>query len=330
MTEESSSPPPSNVKNDLIDTYFSDTRRRFQRRKYVLKGIDDLIQADLLDMSKHAKFNSNYNYILVAINCFTKFAYGEPLKTKTAKEVTAAMQKILDRVYPMVKNLQVDRGTEFYNHQFKALMSKYKINLYSVYTEIKASMIERWNRTIRKLLIKETYKRNSPRWVDFLQDVITIYNNTIHSVTKMKPSEVTFLNEKAVFNRLMPIQNIRKNKNKRAKFKVGDLVHISKQKTLFEKGNFNYTPLVFEIRKVVFDDTPITYRLKDTEGAKEDIQGTFYAEELKKAKHGLTYVVEKVLKTKKVKNKSPLIFVKWLGFDDPKYNSWIPKSNVVV
>jgi len=163
----------STVKNDLIDTYFADVRKRFPRRKYVLKGIDDLIQCDLMDLSKYQEFNDGYCQILTAINCFTKFAYARPLKTKTAKEVTSAMGSILKEVFPMVRNIQVDKGTEFYNKQFKALMKKYNINLYSVHTEIKASMIERFHRTFRKLLVKETYKRNSPRWVEFLPRHIT-------------------------------------------------------------------------------------------------------------------------------------------------------------
>lgn len=314
------------VKNDLIDTYFSDIRRRFPRRKYVLKGINDLIQCDLMDLNKYEQFNDGHVFILTAINCFTKFAYAEPLKTKSGAEVAKAMGKILLKVFPMVKNIQVDHGTEFYNKEFKALMKKYNINMYSVYTEIKASMIERFHRTIRKLIIKEMYKRNSPRWLDFIQDILKTYNNTVHKTTKFKPAEVSFREEKILLRRLTSKRGAKKAK---PKFKVGDYVHISKAKHVFEKGTFNFTPLVFQVRKVVLDDDPITYRLKDTEGKKENIKGTFYAEELKLAKHGLTYVVEKVLKEKKIRN-VPHLLVKWLGFEDAKYNSWIPRTNVVV
>jgi len=116
--------------------------------------------------------------------------------------------------------------------------------------------------------------------------------------------------------------------NKKPKFKVGDFVHISKQKHIFEKGTFNYTPLVFQVRKVELNDDPITYRLKDTEGNKGDIVGTFYAEELKLAKHSDPYVVQEVLKEKLIRKK-PHILVKFLGFDDPKYNMWIPKTNIL-
>lgn len=280
-----------------------------------------------MDLRKYEEFNDGYIYILTAINCFTKFAYAEPLKTKTGDEVTEGMSKILLRVFPMVKNIQVDHGGEFYNDKFKTLMKKYHINMYSVYTEIKASFIERFHRTLRKLIVKETYKKNSPKWIDFLQDILDVYNNTVHTVTKLKPSQVSFMNEKVIIRRLTPKINRKKIK---PKFKVGDYVHISKKKHVFEKGTFNYTPLVFQIREVVLEDDPVTYRLKDTVDKCEPIKGTFYEQELKLAVHGLTYVVEKVIKEKKVRNRSQL-FVKWLGFDDEKkWNSWIPKENVVV
>lgn len=316
----------NSVKDDLIDTYFADTRTKFKRRKYVLKGINDLIQVDLLDLNKYLEFNNGYRYVLTAINCFTKFAYGRPLKTKTANEVKINMELILNHVFPMVKNIQADQGSEFFNKHFKSLMSKYNINLYHVYTEIKASMIERFHRTLRKLLIKESYKRNSPKWIDFLQDVIQKYNNTIHSVTKYKPSQVGFSQEKILLRRLQPqLTQVKRQ----PKFKINDYVHISKKKTLFEKGTFNFTPLVFQIRQVVTNDFPITYRLRSThETNNQDIQGTFYEEELKLAKHGLTYVVEQVLKKKYIKKK-PYLYVKWMGFDDKKWNTYIEEKDII-
>lgn len=314
----------SSIKNDLIDTYFADARRRFPRRKYVLKGINDLLEADLLDINQYKEFNDGYWLILVVINCFSKFAFARPLKSKTAKEVTNAMNDILKTVFPPIRNLHTDRGVEFYNSSFKSLMTKYNINHYSSYSEIKAAFVERFNRTLRKLLIKESFKRNNPRWLDYLQDVINIYNNTEHSVTKIKPAEVTFNNEKIILRRLTP----NRTKPKRLpKYEEGDFVHISRKQNIFDKGKFNWTPLVFQIRKVVHEDGLVTYRLRDTEGKREDILGTFYSEELKPAKHGLSYVVEKVVKKVK-KGKKNMLLVKWLGFSD-KYNSLITEENLL-
>ncbi|GBP03914.1 hypothetical protein EVAR_91075_1 [Eumeta japonica] len=53
------------------------------------------------------------------------------------------------------------------------------------------------------------------------------------------------------------------------------------------------------------------------------IKGGFYEEELSKASHPDTYLVEKVLKTKGEK-----VLVKWLGFSN-NHNSWISKDEIL-
>ncbi|GBP07279.1 hypothetical protein EVAR_90882_1 [Eumeta japonica] len=53
------------------------------------------------------------------------------------------------------------------------------------------------------------------------------------------------------------------------------------------------------------------------------IKGGFYEEELSKANHPDTYLVEKVLKTKGEK-----VLVKWLGFSN-NHNSWISKDEIL-
>ena len=77
---------------------------------------------------------------------------------------------------------------------------------------------------------------------------------------------------------------------------------------------------MFRIRHVN-NTNPITYLLEDLNG--EEIQGSFYTEELQKTAYPDVYLVEKVVRTKGNK-----LFVKWLGFDN-RHNSWINKNDVV-
>ena len=107
----------------------------------------------------------------------------------------------------------------------------------------------------------------------------------------------------------------------RRKFKVGDVVRISKQKALFAKGYTpNWSTELFQIKKVKIS-SPTVYYLKDSNG--QDIQGTFYEEELQKTTHKDLYLVEKILR-----RKGNLLYVKWLGMDK-KFNSWIQKSDML-
>ena len=65
---------------------------------------------------------------------------------------------------------------------------------------------------------------------------------------------------------------------------------------------------------------PPTYKIKDYSG--NEIQGTFYEQELQKTKQEI-YRIEKVIR--KCGNKS---FVKWLGYPD-SFNSWIDNKDLV-
>ena len=71
--------------------------RNYPRRKVTLKGVNDLYQADLVDMLPHARLNKGMKYILTMINCFTKFAFAIPLKNKTGIEVAKALGPILKK-----------------------------------------------------------------------------------------------------------------------------------------------------------------------------------------------------------------------------------------
>lgn len=90
-----------------------------------------------------------------------------------------------------------------------------------------------------------------------------------------------------------------------ARFKVNDIVRISKYKTLFQKG---YTPSwsteLFTVKEVRRYSKPPVYVLRDMEG--ETIKETFYEAELQKTKYPDTYLVERLLRKKGNK-----VYVNW-------------------
>lgn len=95
-------------RKELIEELYKPARRTFERRKVVVRGINDLIQVDLCDFQKLAKYNKGYKYLLTAINCFTKRGYAIPIKSKKATEVAEACDKILK--HENVKLMQADGG----------------------------------------------------------------------------------------------------------------------------------------------------------------------------------------------------------------------------
>lgn len=158
-------------------------RKHFPRRKYVMYGIADTLQADLIEMQPYKAQNRGHRYILIVIDVFSKMAYAEPLKDKTGESVTQAMSSIIRKVqqhnpYHHIKNLHTDDGKEFFNIAMKRLLEKFQINHYSTFSPMKASIVERLIRTIKRHLYMQFSLQGSYKWLEILPQVIDRYNNT--------------------------------------------------------------------------------------------------------------------------------------------------------
>jgi len=197
-----------------------------------------------------------------------------PLKDKTGKSVADAFKEIFKKSKRKPEKLWIAKGREFYNKHVKEL----GVELYSTENEEKSSVVERWNRTMKEKMFKYFTANNTNKYIDVLDDFVESYNNTRHSSIKMTPVEASKKeNEVRIYKNLYP--NLTRRPI-RAKFKTGDKVRILKKKGLFEKGfTPNWTEEVFTVSKIQRTN-PITYKITDYND--EEIQGTFYGQELQK------------------------------------------------
>ncbi|KAL4088789.1 hypothetical protein QTP88_023873 [Uroleucon formosanum] len=235
-------------------------------------------------MIPYSKKNKGYKYILCVIDCFTKFAWAIALKSKTAKEVSSAMSKILIKHAP--KLLQLDNGKEFYNSTFDALMKKHNIHKYSTYSTMKACIVERFNRTLKEKMFKEFTARGSHEWISILPSLINEYNNSKHRTIGMTPVQ-------ADANPTLVEIKHRKIINSKIKFNVGDNVRVSTYKGVFAKGYLpSWSTEIFKIVKIN-ETLPTTYQLQDYTG--KPIAGCFYSEEILKTNYPNDYLVEKII-----------------------------------
>jgi len=307
----------TNVRKIIAMELHRPVRRNFVRRAVEVKGLHDLYQADLVEMISHAKSNKGYKYLMTVINAFSKFAYAIPLKTKTGVEVARALAPILAK--NKMKYLQTDNGKEYYNSSVQALLKKYNVKHYSTYSEKKASIVERFNRTLKTRMYRAFTEQGNYRWLTLLPELVNAYNNSVHSTIGMKPRQVDESNERTVLEQIR--KNTRKARRKMNKLKVGDRVRISKYKMTFAKGYTpNWTNEIFTVHRVQ-PTVPVTYLLKDHTG--EVLAGGFYEYELSKTGVGDVYLVEKILQ-----RKGDRVRVRWLGFDG-KHDSWIPKKDLI-
>lgn len=301
----------------VVNELHRPVRRKYPRRRVIQKGLDDLWQVDLVEMVSYARQNKGYKYMLTVIDTLSKYAWVKGLKSKSAVDVTFAMKSIF-KEGRIPKNLQTDDGKEFYNKNFKNLMKNNNINHYSTYSIMKASIVERFNRTLKEKMWKKFSLNGSYKWTLILPNLVKEYNKTKHRTIHMKPIEVTEKNANKVLNDAYNHLKIFRI----GKFKMNDYVRISKHKGMFEKGYTpNWSSEIFQIYKIQ-NTNPITYLIKDVKDT--PISGAFYEQELQKVKYPDIYLVEKILKRKKNQ-----VYVKWLGLPTSE-NSWINSNNVVL
>jgi len=88
------------------------------------------------------------------------------------------------------------------------MLKRHNIHFYTSENEdIKAAVVERFNRTLKTKLYRYFTFKNTRRYIDILQDLVDSYNATRHRSINMSPEEVTVVNEAMVCSRLYPIKS---------------------------------------------------------------------------------------------------------------------------
>ena len=143
----------------------------------------------MVDPQNLSRYNKGYKYLLTCIDIFSKYAFVLPLKTKQGQELVQAFQKILSTGRKPTK-LQTDQGTEFLNRVFQKFLRDNNIDFFTVNSGLKASVVERFNRTFKNKMYKYFTAKNTLTYINVLQ-LVSSYNNTYHRSIKLKPSQVT-------------------------------------------------------------------------------------------------------------------------------------------
>ncbi|GBO22376.1 Putative uncharacterized transposon-derived protein F54H12.3 [Araneus ventricosus] len=302
-------------------TLHKPVRKKFQTNRVIVYAIDQQWQADLVDLISIKKFNKGFRYLLTCRDILSKHAWVVPLKRKRGVDIINAFKVIFKERHPQY--LQTDQGTEFKNEKFQQFLKANKVKFFTTFNATKASVIERFNRTLKTKMFKYFTFKNTHNYIDVLDQLVYSYNHTYHSSIKRAPVEVNSENEQDVW--LTLYGNMENVERKPCAFKEGDTVRISKAKLTFEKGyETNWTEELFTVSECV-KRNPLVYRVKDLLG--EDIQGTFYAQELQKVEKNSHFPIEKILR-KRIKNNSSEYFVKFKGYPK-KFNSWVASSDMI-
>jgi hypothetical protein len=274
--------------------------------------------ADLMDMSSLAKYNGGVTFVLVAIDIFSRFLLVAPLKSKRGKDVAEAFAAIFAKGKRPYK-IRTDKGSEFTNHVVQQYLKDQGVGHFVTQNEVKANYAERVIKTIKGRIYKYFTKKQTYEYVSHLQDFVDSYNHTYHRSIRMKPADVNHSNESQLWQQQYGLESkgypIRK-----FKFDFGAHVRISYLRTTFMREyNEKWTGEIFTVKNRYMRQGIPVYKLKDYSG--EDIEGTFYEEELQLVLMPEVFRVEKILRRRKVKGKKQHL-IRWAGWP-AKYDSWV-------
>lgn len=149
---------------------------------------------DLMEMKKS---DTNYNYVLVGVDCLTRFVWLNALITKEADEVSEHILDIFTR-FGFPEMIKTDNGTEFVNAAVtKVLQKANTIHKRSIaHNHHENGLVERQIRTVRDILNKflrslhnDPYAKN---WDTLIPAVEFAMNARVHSDLIASPFALMF------------------------------------------------------------------------------------------------------------------------------------------
>ena len=136
-------------------------KRSFQRGHVIVEGIDDQFDIDLASLIYYADDNNGYKYLLVVIDIFSHYAWVEPIKDKTAKEIVNAFDKILHKGR-IPKRLRSDAAKDFTSEKFQKYVKSKNITHFVTNNEKQANYVERFIKTLKNKIYIYMVEKNSP------------------------------------------------------------------------------------------------------------------------------------------------------------------------
>ena len=149
------------------------------------------VAMDLLDMS--ATTTRGNRYVLVMVDCFSRWTEACPLPDKTAHYVADAFFNQVVCRFGMPSVIHSDQGREFDNkimQELCILCGSHKTRTTPYHPE-SDGMVERFNRTLLMMLAMFAGK-NRDDWDDLLPAVMMAYRSSVHESTGFSPYRLMF------------------------------------------------------------------------------------------------------------------------------------------
>ena len=135
-------------------------------------------------MVKYSKMNKGYKYIFTNIDIFSKYAWSFPIKSKKISDIKPCFEKIFKERKP--KYIWSDKeSAHFLSKEMLKFFEDNNVKIYYTNSNLKAVIIERFNRSLRELMMKEFVKNNNTVWYIILPKLININNDRFHNTKRI-------------------------------------------------------------------------------------------------------------------------------------------------
>ena len=219
------------------------------------------LQIDFMFLKKPYNIPGFSGALLNVVDIHSRRAWSFPLKSRAASLYVPELRKLFNSINahgeakrreqleaagikPTTANLRtvqsINSDNEFIAEPFVRLLADLGITQYKseVLDFAKNAIVERFNRTLRKLMKSDKPRR--PNGVFTKDDILRytrIYNKRPHSTIKAKPIDV--YEYRAVNNQKYRFVNYN--------IQVGDKVRTLNKNALFEKGTYAWSPRVYTV-----------------------------------------------------------------------------------
>lgn len=229
------------------------------------------VQIDLMDMQNFgANHNKGYNYVLLAIDVFSRYLIAVPIKTKGVASVKPALTSVLDTIAELGFSppQRLDSDGE---NSFKSIINTLRgevdtIDLRGITTGAEGgattsrsldhitnqkddhralAFVDRVTRTMRQLINRYCNANRTSNWYAGFKDLVANYNTSEHvslNDTPEREKERTSLND--YYQRLVANKHNRAVSHNKTAIKIGDRVRCAINFKTFQKRteeNFSQT-----------------------------------------------------------------------------------------
>ena len=118
------------IKIFINEIYSKGPKQNYDTTKAEVYHVNDIWSLEILDLRDYGpENNTNYRYVLLVIDNFSKFGWTAPLKSKNVRRIRNSFENILFNSIRKPNLFATDRRKEFFNNVFQKFLTINNINI---------------------------------------------------------------------------------------------------------------------------------------------------------------------------------------------------------